>query len=184
MEQMHAAHFADQSEPRTLFKMLLCPSAKKTAAQGGENPYMAWVSGDYVLSYGINLWISNETGSQKGVSDGFWQHLNQRHISYAPIIMDAQWKDADPIASDDPPEHEYDHWTPGAQEMRRFCFKRHGRYNVNGLFGDCSVKTYTIKELWMIQWHREWPAGFAHLPVWSLYPWMDDVPDPAVTWYD
>ncbi|MHC4388720.1 MAG: type II secretion system protein [Planctomycetota bacterium] len=158
IEQMHAAHFADQSEPRTLFKMLLCASAKKTPDEGGENPYMAYTTGIYKSSYGINLWIANESQAHKGTTDAFWQHTNQRHVSYAPIIIDAQHGNMDPIAPDDPPEHEYDHWTPNAQEIRRCCFKRHGRYNVNALFGDCSVKTHTIKELWMIKWHREWPA--------------------------
>jgi hypothetical protein len=184
MDMMRKAHFEDENNPKTLFKMLLCPSATKTAAEGGENPYMAWddtMSGiDFKFSYGINLWISNESYAHKGTTDGFWRTPNQKYVSYAPIIMDAQWGNADPIASDDPSPYEWSNWTHNAEEMQRSCIKRHGRYHINGLFGDFSVKTHTIKELWMIKWHREWPPGFDHLPVWQ--PWMDDVPNPQDTW--
>jgi prepilin-type N-terminal cleavage/methylation domain-containing protein len=184
IETIRQAYFADQQRPETLRSMLLCPSATKTADEGGENPYMAWPVGDYAVSYGINLWISDETGAHKGVSDGWWKSTSAKRVSYAPIIMDAQWQDADPVPQDQPPAHEWDHWTQNAQEMRRFCLKRHGRYNVNGLFGDFSVKTYTVKELWMIKWHKEWPEGTFHLPNFEVEaPWMNDIPDPSLTWY-
>ena len=184
MDEARAAHFAGQSDPRTLRKMLLCASATKTAAQGAENPYMAWDGDDYIFSYGINLWIADQEGSGKVGGGGqlFWRTPSTKGAAYAPIIIDAQWGNMDPVPQDRPPEHEYDHWTPNEEEMRRCCLKRHGRYNVNALFADCSVKTHTIKELWMVKWHREWPAGFSHLPIWP--EWMDDVPDPALTWYD
>ena len=49
--------------------MWLCPEAIKTIDKGGRNPNMAWddeMGGIlYVGSYGINLWISNNTGDGK-----------------------------------------------------------------------------------------------------------------------
>ena len=176
---------------KTLQKMLLCPSAKKTGSaqgisrpEGAENPYMAWDDIDdqfnyYAkFSYSLNLFVANES------DDNYWKTIYAKGGQYAPIIMDGQWKDSEVYPSDNPPEHEYDNWSPGRQEMRRFCIKRHGRYNVNGVFMDLSVKSCTVKELWMLRWHKNWPAGTAHLPNFDFEaPWMSDVPDPALTWW-
>jgi len=175
-------------DPKTLREMLLCPAAKKTVDEGGRNPYMAWYDpgwqsdweNDYgcdwpvVSSYVINLWISNNTGATKGVQDGFWKTPYARYASYAPIILCGQWKDADPLPVDDPPQHENDMWTPGAQEIRRACIKRHGDY-VNALFMDWTVRRVGLKELWEIWWHKQWPQDrvLAGEPDWaSEAPWM------------
>jgi len=175
-------------DPKTLCEMLLCPAAKKTVEQGGRNPYMAWgiYPGnlddwvDYgwpadlpaISSYTINLWASNENKSQKGVQDGFWKTPYTAGSSYGPIMVCAQWANADPLPVDNPPEHENDLWTPNAEEIRRSCLKRHGDY-VNALFMDWSVKRVGLKELWEIWWHKQWPQDRAAAtePIWPA--WME-----------
>jgi prepilin-type N-terminal cleavage/methylation domain-containing protein/prepilin-type processing-associated H-X9-DG protein len=179
-------YYWKSEDPKTLREMLLCPAAKKTVDEGGRNPYMAWYNqgdqdeweNDYgcdwpvISSYMINLWISDQTGAQKGIQDGFWRTPYVRNAAYGPIMLCAQWKDGDPLATDNPPEHENDLWTPNAEEIRRCVLKRHGDY-VNALFMDWSVKRVGLKEVWEIWWHKQWPQNRtdAGEPIWP--PWME-----------
>jgi len=160
-------------------KLLLCPEATKTPDEGGRNPFMAWEYDEtrlFVSSYCINNWVSNETYSLKGVVNGFWRTPHVKDASRAPILLDGQWKDADPLPTDDPPEHEGDLWTPNAQEIRRVCVNRHNG-GVNGLFLDFSARKVGLKELWEIWWYQGWPEdrAAAGTPVWP--PWMENFKD-------
>jgi prepilin-type N-terminal cleavage/methylation domain-containing protein len=167
-------------------KMWLCPMATKTWEQGGRNPYMAWsdvistitIGGiDYtnyevIGSYVVNLWIS------KSDKPNYWGTPSVKGAAYAPMFLDGQWKDMEPHPEDQPLPNEIDVWTSGAaNEMRRPCIKRHAPYYVHCLFLDFTVRQVTIKELWILKWHRNWPIDF-DLPVWEDFPWMNDVPDP------
>ncbi|MHC4193337.1 MAG: hypothetical protein ACYSP9_04070, partial [Planctomycetota bacterium] len=176
----------------TLQKMILCPSAKKTSSDTdwiirpgkGENPYMAWDDIDYddlnyycKGSYGINLWSADKEGSGKLQVPGqaFWRTPYVRGAAYAPIMMDSQWKDADPADYDEPMPFELSEWTQNDHEMQRFQLNRHGKYNVNGVFMDFSAKTVTSKGLWYIRWHQLWPTT----PFAVAWPaWMDHIPEP------
>jgi hypothetical protein len=76
-----------------------------------------------------------------------------------------------PLYEDPPPEYEgqissFDEM----QCMRFFCIERHRR-SINGLFMDLSVRRVGLKELWDLQWHRNWNASDAPPPVWP--EWMD-----------
>jgi len=164
-------------------KIWLCPMATKTLKEGGRNPYLAWdlhdvdIGGDekipYVKSsYTINLFASVDEDQDPD----FWQTPSARGAQYAPVMLDGQWKDMQPYPEDTPPPYESSVWTPGTQEMRRACIKRHPPYYVNILFMDWTVGRRTIKELWLLRWHRNWPPNPV-LPDWP--PWMSDVPDPT-----
>jgi len=173
--------------PKTLREMLLCPAAKKTIDKGGRNPYMAWYNQEdqdeweddfdcywpVISSYLINLWSSSDTGSGKVGGDRqlFWRTPNVRGAAYAPIMVCAQWKDADPLPEDEPPVDPFIIWTPGEEEMRRACIQRHGDY-VNAVFLDFSVRRVGLKELWELWWHQGWPEdrAAAGRPVWP--DWM------------
>ncbi len=183
-------YYWNSEDAKTLQGMLLCRAAMKTKEEGGRNPYRAWWDiedqeeweEDYDVdwqvkgSYVINLWSSDETGSGKVEDDRelFWRTPYAKHVSYAPIMMCAQWKDADPLPSDDPPEHPFDDWQAGDNEMKRACLQRHGDF-VNGLFMDWSVRRIGLKELWELWWHRGWPEDrpLAGEPDWATEaPWM------------
>ena len=167
-------------------ELILCPMAMKTYDEGGRNPRMAWQNTTdfgvyYKGSYGINLWVSNGAdpdcgGAGPNFNVNCWRTPGARGASYAPLLLCSQWKDIQPYPTDEPPEHALDMWTPGPlHEMRRGCIKRHNPYHVQVLFLDWSVHKKTIKELWRLKWHKNWPADYP-LPVWP--DWMADVPDP------
>jgi len=164
-------------------KMYICPSATKTPQQGGRNPNMAWgvsynlptgaVGGE--ISYGINLWLSDEYGDHK-LNTGqqeFWRSSTVRKAAAVPVQADGQWKDADPIQTDEPPRAMLDFWTPGTNEMQRFCIPRH-RDGVQMLFLDWSVRRVGLKALWKLKWHRSFDL-YAPPPVWPL--WMEHYPE-------
>ncbi|MHC4647111.1 MAG: prepilin-type N-terminal cleavage/methylation domain-containing protein [Planctomycetota bacterium] len=161
-------HYYEAVQP----KMWLCPSATKSISEGARNPFMAWDDGftanirgvnvqmDVKGSYGINLWISNNTDDGK-LNTGqreFWTSPEARGAQHAPLMGCSQWKDADPILSDSPPRVMIDVWTPGQQEMRRFCIPRHSN-GVNMLFLDWSVRWVGLKGLWRLKWHRSYEVG-------------------------
>ncbi|HUW19017.1 MAG TPA: type II secretion system protein [Sedimentisphaerales bacterium] len=177
-------------------KLWMCPMATKIGyvpryykPGGGINPYAAW-DNMYDLdddgtdefyatgSYGINLWVSEKS------DDRHWCTPNVRGAAYVPTWMDSQWQDMYPQGVQDQPlPTEQDFWTPGsANELRRPCIKRHAPYYVNILWMDWSIGRKTIKELWLLKWHKKWPSvgeiagGNPSLPVWPA--WMNDVPDP------
>lgn len=156
--------------------LIICPQATHTYREGGRNPNMAWLNttdaGNYFEgSYGVNLWIAKEPGDPN-----YWGTPYARRVSRTPLLTCNQWKDMEPYAIDEPLDYETDIWTSGpTNEMRRACVKRHAPYNVYVLFLDFSVGKSTIKEIWRLKWHRNWPAD-APLPVWP--DWMADVPEP------
>ncbi|MHC4213823.1 MAG: hypothetical protein ACYSWP_10670 [Planctomycetota bacterium] len=175
-------------------EMWLCYAATKLQTEGGVNPHMAWEYDGVHGSYVINLWTST-SAVDSGDDNPLW-HWGSPNIpgaQYAPMLLDGQWKDMEPYSVDDPPLYESSVWLPGEQEMQRACIKRHAPYHVFALMLDWSLRKVTIKELWGLNWHKEWPVpateaypfpvmGDAQNPYpdWSLYPWMDDVPNPPI----
>jgi prepilin-type processing-associated H-X9-DG protein len=189
------AYYWNSEDAKTLQGMLLCPEATKSWEEGGRNPYMAWydqecqddweydygVDWPVISSYCINLWVSNETGSGKagGNRQLFWRTPHVKDASCAPILLDGQWKDADPLPTDRPPEYEGAIWTPGQNEIRRVCVNRHNG-GVNGLFLDFSARKVGLKELWEIWWYRGWAEDIdaAGRPDWTYGTgWMQNFKD-------
>jgi prepilin-type processing-associated H-X9-DG protein len=159
--------------------MLLCPEARRTYAEGGRNPFMAWRGYDEPWeprgSYCINLWIADNHGSGK-VGSGqqeFWRTPYVAGAKRVPVLGDGQHGAADPVATDVPLPLETDIWTPNANEMQRFCVGRHNGTNV--LFLDWSVRKISLKSLWRQKWHRTFDLE-APLPVWPA--WMTNFKDP------
>jgi prepilin-type processing-associated H-X9-DG protein len=158
-------------------KLMLCPAATKPFIEGGLYPFAAWKyeGWDYETvcagSYCVNYWASDEYDAR------FWGTPHIVGAASVPLLVDGNWKDAEPIESDEPfstrEEMVRFGWTPNEHEMRRVCIDRHGAY-VNACFLDFSVRRIGLKRLWRVPWHREWDMG-APLPVWP--EWMQNFKD-------
>ncbi len=117
-------------------------------------------SGEHFIgSYGINEFCFDPPRTMSTI----WGHpvsLNWRHVNYKgagniPMMVDASWAGGAPDHSDEPPPFE------GAPDeamfvnnMKRFCLNRHDGH-VNGVFLDSSARKIALKELWKLQWHKE-----------------------------
>ena len=124
-------------------------------------------------SYTFNLWVRKEEGSK------FWRTFDVKGASDIPLLMCGNRRDCQPEPIDEPPPSKewirVKGWNPRRNGMRRVCHYRHGRF-VNATMLDLSARAVGLKELWTIKWHREWPSGRDHLPVWP--EWMADLPEP------
>jgi prepilin-type processing-associated H-X9-DG protein len=168
-----------QCEPRVSRNLILCPAAVQPVIIGGRYPFAAWYS-DYddvpvCGSYTVNFWLAN----QGDYDWKFWGTTNTRYAASVPLLADGNWKDAEPEPTDDPWETREQMvawgWQPNQNEIKRVCIDRHGPA-VNMVFLDFSVRKVGLKELWLLKWHRRWPEGHDHLPVWP--EWMQNFEDP------
>jgi hypothetical protein len=161
-------------------RIYLCPMATEPIDEGVGCPYTAWwLETDAGLrtagSYCVNYWVAKDQAPK------FWRTPYVADAGKVPLLMDGNWKDAEPEPSDDPPpSREWIQamcWEPNANEMKRVCQYRHESI-VNGVFLDLSGRKIGLKELWVLKWHREWPEGTDHLPDWEVEaPWMVNFKD-------
>ena len=115
---------------------------------------------NYVGGYSINSWTNNMT-SDRGARKmaWFWKNVNtvRNNTSRIPVFGDSTWHDAWPTDVDSPPA-DIDEFGSGdkgtTNEMKHFCIDRH-RGRVNFTFMDWSVRDVGLKELWILQWHRD-----------------------------
>jgi len=158
-------------------RLLLCPEARRTYAEGALNPYLAWEYEDwrddnvYRGSYVINLWLAYYSDG-----DRYWGTPYASCASSVPMMLDGQWKDMEPYPEDQPPVNEGDMWTPNAEEMRRACLNRHN--GVNAVFMDGSVRKVGLKHLWVQWWYRGWEEDLAQVGFPDWPEWMSNFPDP------
>ncbi len=143
---------------RTEYKdldMRLCPMATKPLSEGGLNPFAAWgvfADGSFG-SYGFNEWLCNRTTSSSNASN-YYKHVNNKPADRIPLFIDCFWYDVWPFPENQPPL--YDGATEnlaGSNEMRRVCLNRHSGA-VNSAFLDWSIRKVGLKELWTLNWHR------------------------------
>jgi prepilin-type processing-associated H-X9-DG protein len=133
----------------------LCPSATRTYREGGRPAFAAWeVLNDGTIakgSYGLNQWVTQ-------------------------MFMDCQlYCYVCPYYYDEPPAYEGAPSTGNEDEMRRVCMNRH-RGGINIVFLDFSVRKVGLKELWKLDWNRDWNPYEDPLPVWP--EWMSNFKDP------
>ncbi|MHC4625230.1 MAG: hypothetical protein ACYS4W_15150, partial [Planctomycetota bacterium] len=167
-----------QYDPRVSPNLMLCPAAPKSVLWGAKYPFAAWYSySDDVIvcgSYTANYWLAYQDEDDPK----FWGTANTRYAASVPILADGSWKDAEPEPTDEPwatREQMVEWgWEPNRNEIKRVCIDRHGPA-VNMVFLDFSVRRVGLKELWLLKWHRQWPEGRDHLPVWP--EWMQDFKD-------
>jgi hypothetical protein len=156
-------------------RIYVCPMATKPFDEGGRCPYAAWALTDgdrrIIGSYCVNFWLSNQSYYK------FWRTPYTGAAPYVPVLLDGNWKDAEPEPSDEPPPSrewiQANCWEPHNNEMKRVCHYRHESI-VNGVFLDLSGRRIGLKELWQLKWHRQWPEDNPP-PVWP--EWMENFKD-------
>ncbi|HBG26543.1 MAG: hypothetical protein A2Y10_01100 [Planctomycetes bacterium GWF2_41_51] len=166
-------------------KFFLCPAATKPEVNGQGHPVASYDASYFQkglphFSYGHNDWVlsrwnmPNESGlSAYAKTTGFpdaatearaWKsRLSAKNPSKNPVIGDSSY----PIATDvayintppNVPRFSGDHgWVDSqnqANQMKRFCLDRHS-LAVNWTFMDSSVRKVGLKQLWDLQFHRDW----------------------------
>jgi prepilin-type N-terminal cleavage/methylation domain-containing protein/prepilin-type processing-associated H-X9-DG protein len=167
-------------------KLLICPSAARPAMsaaveqRGGK--FNAWVrDGEdrtYVGSYGINHYLTSSAAGGRTDKE-LWRSLHIKGASYVPLMLDAAGPGHTPTHEDEPPDLDgqiYFSDPKNIDEIRSFCISRHNGY-VDCLFADFHVEKVSLKRLWLLHWHRDWPIPTSHpLPEWPA--WMQPLPDP------
>jgi len=141
-------------------KLLYCPTATKTVAEGAPVRYSVIVdgNGNRCGSYALSEWIydSQDTSGGRSLED-YWRSTNHQGLNNVPVMADGVWRaDGQPYPQDDPPAYEGEPRTgvgTAGDEIRIFCINRHeGAINV--LFMDWTVRKVGLKELWTLKWHR------------------------------
>ena len=135
-------------------------------------------------SYGMNAWAMNPPASSLGVympAEGseYWRKVSQvgGNVTQIPVFGDAVWDGSPPRGNDLPPTQPG--WTVGAGTpgssgnnnggMSNFSIVRHAsRKPVNMCFADGSVRNVGLRELWSLQWSRNFKQQVSFWP-----PWMN-----------
>jgi len=134
-------------------KIRLCPSATKPMSEGGQNPLAAWgkFSDGIYASYGFNEYVCNRSGYAR------WKNINNvKGAARVPLFLDCVWYDVRPFEVDKPPAYDGSMvGVAGTNEMRRVCLNRHNAA-INCGFLDWTVRKVALKELWVLEWDREW----------------------------
>jgi hypothetical protein len=153
-------HFENQD-------LCLCPEATIPGAEVGlfelGAKFHAWSAqgwlgppGSIYGSYGINGWVENnrcEAESQT-IKRRRWRTPNVAGAAHVPMLLDAAWIDGWPQHQNAPPAVD-DQDVRYSNQMGRFCINRHSSF-VNSVFLDFSARKVGLKELWTLNWHREY----------------------------
>ena len=119
--------------------------------------------GYYHGSYSMNSWVSVPDEKARLIIGGgpakfFWKTADIAHAAQIPVYLDSWWWCAWPRDTDAPPQHEDDrtNFPCGCRNsIHRFCIDRHDGC-INAVFLDNSVRRVGLKELWTLQWHRNY----------------------------
>jgi len=172
--------------------MLLCPSAIKVRNvnpsgvpysndEGGVQPYCSSLSVDYKISYCFNGWMSSESENLAPLYGRRWTNINtllQPHT--IPLIGDStEYPKKFPLAYTLPPAYRNQLATSTMDRLIEFCIDRHGPAKdpyINSAFADGSARNVGLKELWVLNWHRNWQQEHQENPV-TWPQWMQDFTD-------
>jgi prepilin-type N-terminal cleavage/methylation domain-containing protein len=152
-----------------------CPSSRPSS--GGwrgmyKRDWIAWNNvksvnkgGQIQGSYGFNGW-----NHPRGYKEVEWriQEPGDGNPSKHPTFTDANWVDMWPAETDAAPKTLQGYDT--VPSMARVAMARHGVYGtgatINMVFNDGHADAVSLKDLWSIQWHKQWktPANPPKLP--------------------
>jgi prepilin-type N-terminal cleavage/methylation domain-containing protein len=157
-------------------KLLLCPMAVKSYADGARCPFAAHNYYDGLSSYGCNTWMCSEVTANFQTDEKMWKTINAKGGYHIPMIFDcAGYQNASPWHRDEPPTYngEFIEGT-SYDEMRYACMDRHDKH-INMVFFDIHVRKVGLKELWELDWHRNWNPDHEPPPAWP--EWMASMKD-------
>jgi prepilin-type processing-associated H-X9-DG protein len=124
-----------------------------------------------IASYGINNWVYDPppgvTEIQGRNTQWNWRRFDAPQPTTVPLFADSMWRGGGPYATDPPPAFNGE-WLGAGAEMHHFAIKRHGK-GVNLLFFDTSARRVRVRELWTLQWHRNFDTTAASkmkFPAW------------------
>ena len=125
-------------------------------------------------SYGFNSYFLSyrwEISKSYGTVYGFNTHLVKGRAGIPAFLDSALPKDYPSNSSASPPDWDrYDDLC----DMRAFCLNRHNGY-INGMFLDWSVRKIGLKELWTLNWNREFDRAGRWTKAGGVQP--EDWPD-------
>ncbi|MEN6428693.1 MAG: type II secretion system protein [Phycisphaerales bacterium] len=151
--------------------IMCCPMATKPAnptgygsAAGGS--FLAWGWGDrpragYCGSYGLNEWVGEWHRTNLPWRKLVWSRTDIPNAVAVPVFLDSAypviaWTDfASPSEAAPPPAFDAVPTLPSSASKTPSCINRHNG-SVNGLFLDWSVRRVGLKELWTLQWHKQY----------------------------
>jgi prepilin-type processing-associated H-X9-DG protein len=163
-------------------KIWLCPSATKTMNEGAKQPFAANTQRTgYKGSYGFHDWVTSDVRDYYPDPEWnakLWMTSQVREASRVPVIADcARLYLVNPMHSDEPPAYPEDVICGegvAAGEMKRYSVNRHNGA-INGAFLDFSARKIGLKELWEVDWHRNWNPDNDPPPAWPA--WMQNFKD-------
>jgi len=165
-------------------KMLKCPAAIKTTAEGAPIPFSCWqeealssVRGtekDYIGSYTFNAWCASVDWGNR-ICEYLWRTPYVAQADMIPLLMDGEGRAMNvvPLTHNEPPEFEGEP-EMADEEMNRICLNRHNG-GINILFLDYSVRKIGLKGLWELDWSKYWRENPPAEPTWP--EWMSDFKD-------
>lgn len=155
-------------------EIYFCPTAFKTADEGGQGPFTAWEEDGMKGSYGTNYWIRDKAYPYippEYPADGWWKSFDVKGAGNIPVLADCALASGLPVHGDEPQKDpdKSDYKYEDMQCSQYFCLNRHdGKTGM--LFMDLSVRTIGLKELWNLDWHRNYNPNNDPPPDWP--DWM------------
>ena len=149
--------------------VLLCPMASKFDPKKGlggcgstfsayDLSWRARPMYEFLGSYGLNSGVRNDGGDLSGLPPDHpykaaWKTTLVKGAADIPVLLDCAVSSGDVSHLDSPWVRE-DEFSGDVGAMPYFAINRHAGY-VNVLFMDWTVRKVGLKELWTLNWHRE-----------------------------
>ena len=92
----------------------------------------------------------------KRARESFWQLPATGNSANIPTFSDGMWVDGWPKEVDVPPASLVTGNKNSEQGMQRVCLRRHGDRRINVAFFDGHAEPVELRNLWKLQWHKQW----------------------------
>jgi len=148
-------------------EVAMCPTARQyvplsdpnLGPVGGDrtHAWVAWVqlpvgSRPCAMSYGFNPWLY-PFDLPRPYDLPYWRTDDVRGAARIPVLMDCVHHEGHTSCKIGPPEYEGPPWMGYTM-----CINRHNG-GINMLFMDWSVRKVGLKQLWTLQWNRQYDTA-------------------------